>query len=136
MSVTEQIAYSSTRPVTTHSLTGGTLTITYSCKLQLACGAAYIVTVPRMVASGLSSASVGLRTSVGGINASFTAAPATLSAASDAGGITLRVPASVSYQVTARTYVGKTTVTVPRSLSSARTITARTNVGAIVIAPA
>lgn len=166
VSVAEQIAYSSTRPATRHTLTGGTLTLAYSCKLQLVCGVAYVITVPRTMAvraatttgairlsglagpaeastdagfisaSALSSAAVSLRTGVGGINAAFAAPPATVSAATDAGSIKLSVPDTVSYQIRAHTYVGMITVTVPRSSSSARTITARTNVGTIVIAAA
>ena len=46
VSITEQVAYSSTAPSTTRTLAGRTLTVGYSCHVQLACGVAYIIDVP------------------------------------------------------------------------------------------
>ncbi|HUA31325.1 MAG TPA: hypothetical protein VMC03_20755, partial [Streptosporangiaceae bacterium] len=108
--VTQQIDYSKTPPSTSRSINGRTLTVTYTCPVQLVCGVAYIIQVPRDVtvrattgtgairltgltasvtaksdvgnitATSLSGALVSLTTGVGGISATFTAAPATVEA--------------------------------------------------------
>jgi hypothetical protein len=164
-SVTEQTAYSKTPPETTRVISGKTLTITYSCPVELVCGVAYVVQVPRNVvveastgagairlaglagnvtakadvgfitATSLTGASVSLTTSAGGINAAFTAVPSTVQAVTRVGGVTLHVPGTASYKLSVRSDVGKTTVSVPQSSSSAHAITATTDVGAVVIAP-
>lgn len=161
--VTQQIAYSKTPPVTTRTVSGKTLTISYSCPAQLVCGVAYIVRAPRDVAvqatagagairlselagnvtatadvglidaAALSGASVSLTTGVGGITAAFNAAPATIQATARVGAVTVRVPGRVSYKVSARAHLSKTRVSVPQSSSSAHAITATTDVGAIVV---
>jgi hypothetical protein len=74
--------------------------------------------------------------SAGRIDITFSAAPATLTAASTAGSVTLRVPAGVSYAVHASTRVGSTRVTVPSSPSSPRVITATVTTGAVTVEPA
>ena len=86
-------------------------------------------------ATGLTGASVSMVTSVGAISAAFAAAPATVRATARVGAITLRVPGTASYQVSADAHIGKAAVSVPQSASSAHAITATTDVGAIVIAP-
>ena len=86
-------------------------------------------------ATGLTGASVSLTTNVGAINASFSATPATVQASARVGAITLRVPGNASYKVTADAHVGKATVSTAQRPSSAHTITATTDVGAILIAP-
>jgi hypothetical protein len=86
-------------------------------------------------ATGLTSASVSLTTRVGGISASFAVAPATVKASANVGAITLHVPGTASYKVAADARVGKTSVSAPQSASSGHDITARTDVGAIVVAP-
>jgi len=165
-SVTQQIAYSKTPPVTTRVVSGGTLTITYSCPVELICGVAYVVQVPRDVtlranagagairlsglaadvtakadvgfisATGLTGASVSLTTGVGGITATFASAPAVVQALTRVGAITLRVPGGASYKVSAHAHLGKATVSVPQSSSSAHAITATTDVGSVVVGPA
>ena len=162
-SVLQEADYSKTPPVTTRTLSGTTLTITYSCATQLVCGVAYVVRVPRDVAvqatagagsvqlsglagkvtaqtkagvitaSGLTSSVVSLTTDVGGINAAFTSPPGTLRAVARVGAISLSVPGGASYQVTAEAHVGKATVSVPRSASAGHSISATTDVGAIRI---
>jgi hypothetical protein len=162
-SVTEQVAYSKTRPVTTRTISDGTLTVTYNCPAQLVCGVAYVIRVPRdaavqvktgsgairlsglagnvtaqadiglINATGLSGASVSLTTEGGGITAAFTAAPATVQAATRVGAITLRVPGGTSYQVTTHAHLGHATVSVPQSSSSAHVITATADLGAILV---
>ena len=165
VSVTQQAYYSKTAPTTTRTVSGTTLTVTYDCPAQLVCGVAYTLAVPRSAAvrvtagagsvrltglagsltakadagiinaTGLTSASVSLTTRVGGISASFTAAPRSVQASVNVGAITLHVPGSASYKIAADARVGKTSIKAPQSASSAHVITARTDVGAIVIAP-
>jgi hypothetical protein len=165
VSVTQHVYYSRTPPATTRTVSGNTLTVTYHCHAQVVCGVAYTLAVPRSVAvratagagavrltglagsltatadagnitaTGLASASVSLTTRVGGVSAGFTAAPATVQATTNVGAITVRVPGTVSYKVTADTRVGKTTISVPQSASSGHAITATTDVGVIVVAP-
>ena len=165
ISVTERVTYSRTRPVTSRAVSGQTLTIGYTCPTEIVCTVSYVLRVPRTVAvqatagagsirlaglagnvtakadvglisaTGLTGASVSLITSVGAINAAFAAAPATVQATARVGAITLRVPGTASYQVSADAHIGKAAVSVPQSASSAHAITATTDVGAIVIAP-
>jgi hypothetical protein len=141
------------------------LTVTYTCPTQVVCGVAYTLTVPRTVAvqvttgtgairlaglagtvtakadvglvsaTGLTGASVSLITSVAAVSASFAATPATVQASARVGAITLHVPGTASYKVAADAHLGKTTVSIPQSSSSAHVITATTDVGAIIIAP-
>jgi hypothetical protein len=165
VSVTEQLAYSNSQPTLTHSVSGGTLTVGYNCPFQVVCGVAYVITVPRTVnvqvstgtgavrlsglggsvsvkadagfidATSMSSAVASFSTDAGGIDASFTAAPTTLSAGTKAGGVTLHVPGTVTYQVNAHTYIGKTTISVPQATSAPRTITASSDIGAVSVSP-
>ena len=151
-SVTQDATYSKTPPVTTRTVSGGTLTITYSCPLQLVCGVGYVVQVPRdagvqvsaaagtirlsglagsvtakadvglIDAIGLTGASVALTTEAGGITAAFATSPATVQAVARVGAITLRVPGGVSYRVSANAHVGKATVSVPQGSSSAMSL--------------
>jgi hypothetical protein len=162
-SVTEQLTYSSTPPVTTRTLSGGRLTLTYHCRAELICGVAYQVRMPRTAAvqvtagagtirlaglagrvtakadvgrisaTGLAGASVSLTTGVGGISAAFAATPVMIQALTRIGAITLSVPDSVSYRVSADARVGKATVSIPQSPSSAHAITATTDIGTILI---
>jgi hypothetical protein len=164
-SVTEQSSYSKTPPVTTRTLSGRTLTVTYTCPDQVVCAVSYVVQVPRDVtvqvtagagsirlsglagrvtakadvglisAVGLTSASVALTTGAGGISAAFATAPATVRVLARVGAITVRVPGSVTYHVSANAHVGHATVSVPQSSSSVRAIIASTDVGAIFIGP-
>ena len=165
ISVTQQADYSRTPPETTRTVSGQTLTVTYTCPAQVVCGVAYTLGVPRGIAvrvtagagsihlaglagsvtaradaglinaTGLTGGSVGLATSVGAISASFAAAPVTVRATARVGAIALHVPGTASYKVTADAHLGKAVVSVPQSSSSGHAITATTDVGAIVIAP-
>jgi hypothetical protein len=162
-SVLQEADYSKTPPVTTRTVHGKTLTITYSCATQLVCGVGYVVRVPRdatvqatagagsvqlsglagkvtaqtkagvITASGLTGAAVSLTTDVGAINAAFASPPGTLRAVARVGAITLTMPGGASYQVAADAHVGKATVSVPQSSSAGHSITASTDVGAIRI---
>jgi hypothetical protein len=165
VSVTQQVYYSKTAPTATRTVSGTTLTVTYDCPAQLVCGVAYTLAVPRSAAvrvtagagsvrltglagsvtakvdvglinaTGLSSASASLTTRAGAISATFTAAPTTVRATANVGAITVHVPGTTSYKIAADARVGKTTVSARQSASSGHTITATTDVGAIVVAP-
>jgi hypothetical protein len=164
VSVTEQATYSKTRPHTTRTISGQTLTVTYTCPSQLVCAVAYTVRVPHGVAvraqagagavrlaglsgdvtatakvgiiyaTGLSGSSVILTADGGGISASFTAAPATLRAIARVGTVDLHVPGTASYKVSADAHVGHADVSVRQSPSSGHVITAITDVGSIRVA--
>jgi hypothetical protein len=81
----------------------------------------------------VSSPRATLRSSAGTIDVAFTAAPATVSASSVIGSVTLRVPGSVSYNVTTNVGVGSTHVGVTRSPASPHVITAGTRTGSVTI---
>jgi len=160
-SVTEQATYSRKPPHTTRTISGKTLTVTYTCPSQLVCAVAYTVRVPRGVtvraqagagavtlsglagnvtatakvgiiyATGLSGSAVSLTTDGGGISASFTASPAMLRAIARVGSVDLRVPGTISYKVSADAHVGHADVGVRQSSSSGHVITATTDVGSI-----
>jgi len=77
-----------------------------------------------------------MRLSAGRIDITCSAAPASLTAVSTVGSVTLRVPGGVSYAVHASTVVGSTHVTVPSSPSSPHVITATVTTGAVTVEPA
>jgi DUF4097 and DUF4098 domain-containing protein YvlB len=84
----------------------------------------------------VSSPRATLHSSAGTIDVAFSAAPAAVTATSDIGSVTLRVPGSVSYNVTTNTGVGSTHVSVTRSPASPHAITAGTRIGPVTIEPA
>jgi hypothetical protein len=162
--VTEESTYSSKPPVTTRTVSGGTLTVSYTCPVELVCSVSYDIQVPRaaavqvtaqageimlsglagqvtakadaglITATGLTGTSASLTTDVGGITADFASAPATIAAVARVGAITLRVPTGATYAVTTNATVGKATVSIPQAPSAPHTITATTDVGAILVA--
>ncbi len=163
VAVTQQAIWSKTPPVTTRTISGKTLTVTYTCPSQAVCSVAYALQVPRdavvqaqadagairltglagnvtakakvglISGTALSGASVSLTTDGGGITASFTAAPGTLAAVAHVGAIILRLPGSDAYKVSADARVGHADVGVRQSSGSDHVITATTDVGAIKI---
>lgn len=165
VTVTEELSYSKTPPATTRTVSGTTLTLTYSCPSQLMCSVDYAIGVPRGVAvnaesregsvtltsvsgavtartfaglitaTGLTSPSAVLKSDAGGIDATFAAAPASVQASTDAGSITIAVPGAATYKVSAHALVGVTTVTVRHSASATRVISAHSDLGAITISP-
>lgn len=84
----------------------------------------------------VSSPRATLRSSAGMIDVAFVAAPATVTATSLIGSVTLRVPGSMSYNVTTNVGVGSTHVGVTRSPASPYAITAGTGTGSVTIEPA
>jgi hypothetical protein len=165
VTVTEEPSYSKTAPATTRTVSGGTLTLGYTCESQLLCSVDYVIKVPRGVAvhaesregsvtltsvsgpvsartfaglitaTGLTSPSAVLKSSAGGVNATFAAAPSSVQASTDAGSITITLPGSAAYKVNAHADVGVTSVTVRHSNSAADTISAHSDLGDITISP-
>jgi hypothetical protein len=163
--VTQQVAYSSKPPVTSRTISGGTLTVTYRCPVQPVCGVAYVIQVPRDVtvraatgtgairltglagnvtakadvgdisATGLTGNLASLTCDVGGISATFTATPTTVEAFTRVGGITLHVPGLAAYRVTVHDDLGRATVSVRQSAVAPHVITATADVGAVLVAP-
>jgi hypothetical protein len=164
--VSQHPSYSKTPPATSRRVAGTTLTLSYSCKAQLVCSVGYDVQVPRDVsvrastragaitltslqgdvsaqtdaglitANELSSATVTLKSDAGGIIATFSAAPGSVSASTNVGAISVTVPGTVSYQVHTHTYVGSSSVTVHQNPASPHVITASSDLGSITISPA
>jgi hypothetical protein len=164
--VTQQASYSKTPPAARHTLSGTTLTLSYSCPAELSCGVSYTVAVPRAVAvrvsadtgsitltslagavsaqtsaglitaADLRSAAVILTANAGGIIATCSAAPRSLHASTKLGPITLTVPGAVAYRISTHTLVGTSTITVRRSATSPYAITTSSDVGSISISPA
>jgi hypothetical protein len=166
VAVSQQASYSTKPPVARHTLSGTTLTLSFTCAVELTCGISYTVQVPPGVAirvsagagaitltslSGsvsaqtgaglitavdLRSASVSLKSNAGGIIASCAAPPRSLSATTNLGAITLTMPGSVAYRISTHTFVGTSTITVRRSASSPYAITTDSDVGSVSISPA
>lgn len=166
VSVSQQVTYSDKPPAVSHVLRGTTLTMSYTCPTQLSCGVSYTVQVPAGVAVSVSAgagavtltslagtvtarAGAGLITAVdlrsrvasftsnaGGVVATYSAAPRSLTAKTNVGPVTLTVPGTVAYQVSTHTLVGTSTVTVRRSTSSAYSISASSDLGSVSINPA
>jgi hypothetical protein len=82
---------------------------------------------------GLLSRQADLRTDVGSISAVFAVTPQRLVASADTGSVTLGVPGSASYAVTATAGLGAVSLNVPRSASSAHVIRASADVGSVTI---
>jgi hypothetical protein len=165
VTVTEQGYYSDSAkpPSTSHVDHDGTLTLAYSCPLQLTCGVSYVVGVPRGVAvqvsdregaitlaslagplrartvggvitaTGLASRNATFKSTAGEISAAFSAVPASVSASTIAGPITLTLPPTAVYQVHTHTYVGSSTVSVRHSDTASSVITASSDVGSVTI---
>lgn len=166
VSVSQHASYSRTPPKAVHGLHGTTLTLSYTCPAELECAVSYQVRVPRGVAVTVSTsagavtltalagrvsarATAGLVTAVdlrsavasfnsdaGGVVAAFSAVPASLTASTKVGPISLTVPAAAAYRVSTHTVVGTATVTVRRSSSTAHSITARSDLGSVSVSPA
>jgi hypothetical protein len=166
VSVSQQSSYSDKPPAATHVLRDGTLTVSYTCQAQLSCGVSYTVQVPRGVPvtanasagsvtltslAGMvnARASAGLITAVdmrspvatfksnaGGVIATFSVVPRSLTVSTNLGPITLTVPGSAAYRVDTHTVVGSSNVTVRRSGSSSHLINARSDLGSVTVSPA
>jgi hypothetical protein len=141
---------------------GGTLTLGYSCRSS-DCGVSYDIQMPRSLriqvstgtgaiwlrsllgridatadvgsvhGLGLASWQADLRTDVGSVSAVFAVAPQRLVARADTGSVTLSVPGSASYAVTATASLGAVSLNVLRSASSAHVIRASAGLGSVTI---
>jgi hypothetical protein len=165
IAVSQHSSYTNTPPAMTHAVSGTTLTLTYTCPGEFVCGVSYDIQVPRGVAvqasgaagaitltslagpvsaqtttglisaTGLDSPTASLKSRAGGINATFTSAPASVHASTNVGPISISVPRSASYHVELRTFVGSKTVTVPVDDASPHAISASSDLGSITISP-
>lgn len=81
----------------------------------------------------LSSSHATLRLSAGDLDATFSSAPASITATAAVGSVTLRLPGNVSYAVNATATVGTIHVSVTRDQASTHVITAATGTGSITI---
>jgi hypothetical protein len=84
----------------------------------------------------VSSARATLRVSAGKVEVAFSAAPAAVTAAATVGSVTLRVPGTVAYDVTASVSVGSTHVGVTLDPASSHVITASATTGSVTVEPA
>ncbi|MEV7596464.1 hypothetical protein AB0O91_03645 [Kitasatospora sp. NPDC089797] len=158
--VVERQTYRGSAPRTTHEVTDGVLRLAYTCD---SCGVGYTVRVPAgtkvrikaqnggirltglaaqvdaavenggVVADGLTSPTVHLSATDGGVRAGFAAAPATLDARVGNGGVRLRVPSGEAYAVDARAGAGGADVRIPSQPGAAHTITARAETGGVTV---
>jgi hypothetical protein len=83
--------------------------------------------------TGLASQHTTVHTSAGRVRLAYRVAPVDVSARTDAGAVSVLVPAGDSYAVHADTDAGKLTVEVPQDGGSTRTITAHTDAGAVEV---
>jgi hypothetical protein len=163
VSVTERLTYTGIPPVTRSIVSGGALALSYRCQ-PANCGVAYDILVPRtlpvtvsagvgqvwlnslagpvraragtgsMNGQDLSGGTADLGTGVGSITASFSRVPSRITATTGTGSVTLRVPATAAYAVTASAGLGSVSVGVPRSASSGHVIRASAGVGSVTVA--
>ena len=85
-------------------------------------------------ASNLRSPTVDANTSAGSVRVSFTAAPGSVRATSDAGSVTVTVPEDATvYRVEAETSVGSTRVRVRTDPTSPRSITVNSSAGSVTV---
>ena len=165
VSVSQQATYSDKPPTAAHVLNGTTLTLSYTCPAEFVCGVSYTVQVPADVtvtvatgtgtvtltslagtvtaradaglitAADMRSPVASFKSNAGGVIATYSAVPRSVTAATNVGPITLSVPGSAEYRLSTHTVVGTSTVTVRRSTSSAHSITASSDLGSITVNP-
>jgi hypothetical protein len=85
-------------------------------------------------ATNLTAAQVVLSSQEGDVAAAFAAPPAHVTASSQLGDVTLRLPESVTYDVIASTKLGSTSITAPRSARSGHVIKASSQLGSVTVA--
>jgi hypothetical protein len=74
-----------------------------------------------------------LTAQLGTIDVAFAAAPGLISATDDEGPVTVRVPAGLSYRVSAQAQLARASVSVPRSADSAHVIQASSQLGPVTV---
>ena len=157
--------YSSTPPDITRTVSGGTLTVGYTCPPQTPCTVTFVIEVPsgivvraatntgsiwlkdlagaatatigagRIYASGLTAQTASFTTGAGWISAAFTSPPENVTASTMLGTIQIQVPATATYRMITNAVGGNVTVGVPQGAAAARTITASTNLGNVEVTP-
>lgn len=162
LSVTEHRSYRDSAPTSTHTVAGGTMTLGFACTSD-DCGIDYDVKVPTGVAvqitttggdvilagiggpiqattdagdiraTGLTSPTARFSDDAGDILVGFAAVPGTVVAASDAGDVTVFLPGSGTYHVSASTQAGDHHVTVPQSGSSPDSVTVKSDAGDVAV---
>lgn len=139
--VTENSSYSTTPPVTSHTVNGSGLTLGYTCKGELLCSVDYDITVPRGTAVHANggqgtitldslSGPVTAKTVTGLINASSLTSPTAALKTSASGGIIATFSAAPA-SVNASTSAGSIVVSVPNSTAyqvNADTVVGTSNV--------
>ena len=163
--MSQQVSYSGKPPVAAHALRGTTLTLSYTCPAEPLCGVSYAVQVPASVAvtvatgtgqvtltslagtvtaradaglitaDDMRSAVASFKSNAGGVEATFSVAPRTLTATTDVGPITLTVPGSVGYRLEHAHDRRDLNVTVRRSDDAAHSISASSDLGSISVSP-
>jgi hypothetical protein len=89
--------------------------------------------VGQIQASGMSGGLIRLYTGTGMISVGCTASPRLLVASSGVGTVTIHVPVTVPYRVSAKTQVGSARVTVPQAARSEHKISVFTGAGTIAV---
>ncbi|WP_158675521.1 DUF4097 family beta strand repeat-containing protein [Nocardia stercoris] len=165
VNVTEQHRFQSVDPVTSHALTDGTLTLSYTCN-DAQCTVDYTVVVPagtevqisdstgditlaklagtvdattgvgKITADGLSGPQAHLTTDTGDVMATFTASPSSVVAQASTGDVKIAVPHTAKYAVDGHATTGEVHVDVPQDAGSADTITAKVGTGNVTVADA
>jgi hypothetical protein len=82
---------------------------------------------------GLTSEHSTFTADLGAIDVAFSSPPARVAATDQEGNVTVRVPATVDYQVAESAQLGSATCTVPRSVPSAHMITASSQLGSVTV---
>jgi hypothetical protein len=83
--------------------------------------------------TGLASARATLTADLGDIDVAFASPPILITANDQDGTVTIRVPGAASYAVTASAQLGRTSVTVPRSVGSPHVIRASSQLGNVTV---
>jgi hypothetical protein len=160
--IVEVVRYAKTAPKLIHTLTGTMLNLGYTCPSSENCSVSFDIRVPSNTAvqitegagaidlTGiggnisaadrigsiralyLTSRAATLRTGSGEIFAGFTATPDSIQASTGAGLVSIGVPPTVYYNVTARTQA-EATVNVPTRITSRHTINLSDGAGDIVV---
>jgi Putative adhesin len=140
-----------------------TLSYTCPSGINVNCSVSYVVKVPRRIAvqiddqvgavtltglagkldvtsstggidaTGLSNEAVTARASSGTITLAFTTPPTMVSAQTQVGSVTVRLPTGTAYAVDAGSEVGSVEVTVQRDPGAARRVTAHSQVGSVTV---
>lgn len=161
-SVTAVTNYTGKEPSVTRTLDASqTLTLGYSTCGD--CGVSFHVTVPQganvrvitstgsvtlsgikgsvdtqvgtgsVTATGLAGSMNQFHVNTGRIRAAFAVPPAQVNAITGVGSVTIQVPTSTSYEVSASSQLGMTSVTVPQEKHADHVITAQTGTGSVAV---